>query len=329
MTKSVSVIVLNWNGRAHLETCLRALAAQTYSDFQLIIVDNCSRDDSARWLEMQTILPIELIALTENRGFAGGNAAGLSAVGATTEFVVLLNNDTAPEPGWLDALVEAAKADPSRGVIASLITNWEDTLIDSAGDGLRVTGRGYQRYHGRARTEAPNSMAVFSACACAALYRTAMLDEIGFLDERFFMNGEDTDLCFRARLAGWEVWYCAEAIVRHRVSASQGVGSASSVFFNERNHVWSLVKCMPSSLLLKYSWVHLLEMPARALFYARRRQFGAWWRGRLAGLCGAFAFRSERQQIQNSRKVLPVAIDRYLVYPRHLGGRDDEMLPGA
>jgi GT2 family glycosyltransferase len=154
-----------------------------------------------------------------------------------------------------------------------------------------------------------------------------MLDEVGFLDERFFMNGEDTDLCFRARLAGWEVWYCAEAVVRHRVSASQVAGSASSVYFNERNRIWSVAKCMPASLLWKYAWVHLLELPARGWFHLRCQRLGPWLRGVLAGFAGAQAFLGDRARIRARRRVGIREIDRYFEYPVQLGGREDAVIP--
>lgn len=327
MNTPISVIVLNWNGRTHLEACLSALAAQTRGDFQLIVVDNGSTDDSVAWLREQKILLSRVVALKENRGFAGGNAAGLGPVSPDAEYVVLLNNDTAPEPGWLDALVQAAQADPKRGVVASLMVDWSGGMIDSAGDGIRVTGRGYQRFHGRPRILTPPSGLVFSACAGAALYRRAMFDEVGFLDERFFMNGEDTDLCFRARLAGWEVWYCAEAVARHRVSASQIAGSAASVYLNERNRIWSVAKCMPASLLWKYAWVHLLELPARGAYYLRRKRFRAWLCGVVAGAVGSGPFWLNRKRIRGLRHVLPQAIERYFLFPRFMGGRDETILP--
>jgi hypothetical protein len=154
-----------------------------------------------------------------------------------------------------------------------------------------------------------------------------MLDEIGFLDERFFMNGEDTDLCFRARLVGWKVWFCAEGVVRHRISASQKAGSAASVYFNERNRIWSVAKCMPASLLWKYAWVHALEFPARGWLYLRQGQFRTWLRGVVAGLCGAWSYRYERRRIRQNRRVAPREIDCLLEYPQQLGGNDEGTRP--
>lgn len=319
---AVVVIVLNWNGRAHLEQCLAALAVQTRRDFDLVVVDNGSTDDSVCWLRAQTIMPVKIVETGRNLGFAGGNIAGLNAVSSSVEFVVLLNNDTAPEPNWLAALVGAA-AEPKRGIVASLLVDWAGSVIDSAGIGLRVTGRGYQRQRRMPRSAAMRSGPVFGACAGAALYRRTMLDEVGFLDERFFMNGEDTDLSFRARLAGWEVWYCAEAVVRHRVSASQGAGSALSVYFNERNWIWSVMKCMPAGLWLKYSWLQMFELPARGGFFLLQGRFGPWLRGLVAGVAGAWMLRSDRRRIQGQRRIRARDLDRMLVYPAQLGGRDN------
>lgn len=320
---NVAVLVLNWNGRRHLEDCLRALAAQTWKAFDVVLVDNGSTDDSLAWLERQRIIPLRLIATGRNLGFAGGNAVGLNRLSPEVEHVVLLNNDTAPEPGWLAALIEAARADPRRGVVASLLVDWTAAFIDSAGIGLRVTGRGYQRFRGYPGATKVASGLVFGASAGAALYRRTMLNEIGFLDERFFMNGEDTDLSFRARLAGWEVWLASDAVVRHRVSGSQGVGSPSSVYFNERNWIWSVTKCMPAALFWKYAWMQFLELPARAWYFFRRGCFGAWLRGVSAGLLGAWQYRTERARIRLQRRITNRELERFLKYPTQMGGRDD------
>jgi len=322
-TRKVDIIVLNWNGLSHLDTCLRALSAQTYQNFEVTVVDNGSEDNSIKWLQAQEITRTKIIQSISNLGFAGGNAIGLASTEKRSPFIVLLNNDTAPEPNWLAALVASAQGNDRIGAVASLIVDWAGTHIDSAGDGIRLTGRGYQRFRGRRREDTPNSGPVFSACAGAVLYRRAMLDEIGFLDERFFMNAEDTDLCFRARLAGWEVWYCADAVVRHRVSASQGVDSANNVYFNERNHIWSVVKCMPNYLLWKYSWAHMLEQPVRAIRFARRGRFIPWARGLIDGLRGIPVMLKDRRRIQRLRRVAHSDIERYFTMPRPLNNQGD------
>jgi GT2 family glycosyltransferase len=150
-----------------------------------------------------------------------------------------------------------------------------------------------------------------------------MVNEVGFLDDRFFMNGEDTDLSFRARLAGWEVWFAAEAIVRHRVSGTQGVGSPNSVYFNERNWIWSVVKCMPATLFWKYAWVQVFELPARACYFTQRGRFAPWCRGILAGIAGSWSYRAARQKIQSHRRARNGDLERFFRYPAQMGGRDE------
>jgi GT2 family glycosyltransferase len=195
-SNEVAVMVLNWNGREHLETCLRALAAQTWQRFELVIIDNGSTDDSLPWLARQTIAPLRIIATGENLGFAGGNTEGLRHLSSQVEYVVLLNNDTAPEPGWLAALVEAAQVDSRRGVVASLILDWPAEFIDSAGIALRVTGRGYQRFRGYPSSTTLLSGPVFGASAAAALYRrTTAISRLPFLDHFAFGPGVRSECC--------------------------------------------------------------------------------------------------------------------------------------
>lgn len=309
-----SVIVLNWNGRAHLEICLPALAAQTFRDFEVIVVDNASsRDDSAGYVRSRHP-EVRLVELTENRGFSGGNLAGVAA--ARGEFIVLLNNDTRPEPDWLERLVACAEENPGAGLVAAHLTDWEGRLTDSAGDGCYVTGLGFKRHTGRPVAEAPASGPCFGACAGAALYRREMIEDIGFLDADFFLNHEDTDLSLRAQMRGWTGWFCREAVVRHRVSASQQPSSVWNVYYGTRNYLWVCAKNLPLPLLLKYSPVTaaaLAYMGGHALFKMR---FGSFARGFWAGLAGG------RRQLRKRRALKPKwrrssrELDGLLTFPR-------------
>lgn len=308
----ISVIVLNWNGRRHLEVCLPALAAQTFRDFELVLVDNGSSDDSVPWVRRWHPWA-RVVALAENRGFSGGNLAGLAE--AKGAWVVLLNNDTRPEPDWLEHLAACADAHPEAGIVAAHLTDWNGVLTDSAGDGCRVTGRGYARHCGFPASTAPESGPVFGACAGAALYRRELIDDVGFLDTDFFLNFEDTDLSMRARLLGWQAWFCREAVVRHRVSASQGVWSPWNVYYGARNHLWACFKNMPAWLLLKYSPLTAAEILAVG---GRSFRHGRGWeyvRGVLAGLGGLPRLWPRRREIQRRRRVTVRAFGRQLSFP--------------
>ena len=306
----VSVIILNWNGWKHLAICLPALAAQTRRDFETIVVDNASSlDGSAARLPVE--FPwVKLVALAENRGFPGGNRAGLTV--ATGDFIVLLNNDTRPEPDWLDNLVRCAEMHPEAGIVASHLTDWDGRLTDSAGDGCRVTGRGFARWRGKAAERAPASGPCFGACAGAALYRREMLREVGFLDDDFFLNFEDTDLSIRSRLAGWPAWFCREAVVRHRGSASQGSWSRWNVYHGARNHLWVCAKNLPLWLLLKYAPLSVTEicvMGLRSAWHGRGRDYA---RGLWDGLRGIRRQLPKRRVILSGRRLGTRELERLL-----------------
>ena len=147
-----SIIIVNWNGKHHLEVCLPALNAQTLPPDEVIVVDNGSTDasiDYLKWHHPQA----RVVVLKENRGFAGGNVAGLDV--ASGDYIVLLNNDTKPDRAWLENLVACCDSHPDVGLVASHITDWDGATTDSAGDGCRVTGRGFQMYRHRPTTVSP------------------------------------------------------------------------------------------------------------------------------------------------------------------------------
>lgn len=296
----VSIIIVNLNGRAHLEPCLTALRAQTRQPEEVVFVDNNSSDDSVD-LVKRCYPGARVVELDENLGFTGGNIAGYGV--ASGNYLVLLNNDTKPEPDWLERLSECADRLPEVGIVASHMTDWEGRYTDSAGDGCSVTGRGFKLRHGQSTSRAVASGYVFSASAGAALYKRAMLDQVGFLDPRFFMNAEDTDLAFRAQLCGWKTYLCAEAVVRHRIGASQGVHSRAHVYYSARNHAWLYLKCMPGWLMLKHAPARLLHSILYLAFFTSKGRALAYLSGLWAAAKVLPEVLRERRTIQRSRQV--------------------------
>lgn len=308
-----SVIVLNWNGRPHLELCLPALVAQTFQDFETIVVDNASsRDDSLDFVRSR-FPSVRLVALETNLGFSGGNLAGVAV--ARGEFIVLLNNDTRPEPDWLEQLVACAEAQPEVGIVAAHLTDWDGVFTDSAGDGCYVSGHGFKRHTGRPAAEAPASGPCFGACGGAALYRRTMVEHAGFLDADFFLNYEDTDLSLRVRMLGGQCWFCREAVVRHRVSASQGECSPWNVFYGARNHVWVCAKNLPFWLLLKYSPVTVVTLVYMGWYAARRGRARDFLRGFAHGIGGLREQLRKRRELQSKWRLSSRELEVQLTLP--------------
>lgn len=259
----ISVIIANFNGEAYLPDCLHALADQTFRDFDVIVVDNGSTDASLGILT-QEFPWVKVIALDRNTGFAFANNRGFEA--SSAEYVATLNNDTIADRGWLAELFRTAEADALIGMVASKIYLGRDgDELDSAGMLLYPDGMSRQRGHGE-RDHGQFDMIgeVLFPSACAALYRTAMLREIGFFDEDFFSYCEDTDLGLRCRLAGWRAVFAPRAIVRHLYSRTGGRYSEFKAFHVERNHVWVLLRDLPLSSLLLFPFSTLWRYSIQA-----------------------------------------------------------------
>jgi GT2 family glycosyltransferase len=239
-----------------LNECLSTLSRQIYSSYEIIVVDNGSSDGSVEFLR-KNFPHVQLVQLADNNGFAGGNIKGLEV--AQGKFIALLNNDTRVDENWLNNLIQPMLSDPTIGICSSkLILNGTGKL-ESAGDGLTTWGVGFKR--GFEQDPALYNLPdlVFGASAAACLYRRKMLDAIGFLDNDFFFNDEDTDLNFRAQLGGWKCIYVPYAIVYHRVNATIGRMSDLHVYYHARNLEFLWLKNMPTGLMLRYAHHKLLQ----------------------------------------------------------------------
>jgi GT2 family glycosyltransferase len=299
----ISVIVVNWNGAPHLPVCLNALRRQTFRDFEVIVVDNRSHDESLALLA-RDYAEVKVIALKDNRGFTGGNNAGLRA--AQGEFVVLLNNDTEVDPYWLEEIAAAFERHPEAGLVASKMRLFDrrDTL-HTAGDYCRLDGipgnRGvWQKDVGQYDREEY----VFSACGGSAAYRRSMLAQIGLLDEDFFYSCEDVDLAWRAQLAGWKCVYAPKAVVYHKLSATGGGATAS--YHDGRNFIYVIAKNYPSSLWKRYRGLIIRKqwsLFVEAVHAWRGQAARARLRGMIAGLIGLPKMLKKRQAVQALRSV--------------------------
>jgi GT2 family glycosyltransferase len=265
-TPVISVVVVNWNRRDLLHACLDSLAAQTFTDFEIIVVDNGSEDGSAAMVR-EFALPIRLIENRENKGFCAANNQGFSV--SQAEYVALLNNDAEADPGWLAALLEAIQVKPDVGesdigMVASKILVWEEpTIIDKCGHLIYPDGQNRGRGHGQVdRGQFNRQEEALWPDGCAALYRRAMLDEVGGFDEEFFAYADDAELGLRARIAGWTCLYAPTAVVRHHRGATLGLNSARRLTLIERNRVLLVVKLFPWNLLWANSGYHLIRIGA-------------------------------------------------------------------
>ena len=306
MAPEISVIIVTWNGRQHLDRCLSSLAAQLDVGCETIVVDNGSTDGTVEHLRSQYPW-VRLVALAENRGFAAGNNAGVRE--ARGRFIAFLNNDTAADPGWLRALLSGIDEGNGFALVTSRIVYMDDPdTIDSAGDGVLRWGGAFKRHHGERTSEALVTEEVFGVCGAACLMPKAVFDELGGFDEDFFASHEDVDLSYRARLRGYRCRYVADAIVRHVGSATLGTISPFSVFHGQRNLEWMYFKDTPASLLCKTLPGHVVYGLAAGMHFARLGMFGPYLRGKAAAAVGLPRMLRKRAAIQRHRRVDTAAI---------------------
>ncbi len=214
----VSIIIVNWNGRHYLDTCLSSVLNQTYSNFEIIMVDNASVDGSVECVQKK-YPSVKIIQTNENLGFARGCNVGMRASNA--DYIVALSNDTQVVLNWLEELVKVAETDEKIGICGSklLLMDTPD-IYNSAGFFIIWNSFIYDRAPGKKVGKYEKLEQVDGVCAASALFRKKMLDEIGLLDERLFFGHDDIDLCWRAKHAGWKAMYVPSSVCYHKMLGS-------------------------------------------------------------------------------------------------------------
>jgi GT2 family glycosyltransferase len=260
---AVTVVVPTLAADETLAACLDSLSRQTFTDFEIVVVDNSGG---------RPVQPRERVRVISNDRNVGFGAAVNQAFRASNApFLAVLNDDATAHPRWLEALLAAVEERPDVGLCASQVRMAGDGRLDSAGMLLCSDGSSKQRGH----LESPESYArlqeTLLPSGAAAFYRREMLDEIGLFDESFFLYCEDTDLGLRARWAGWECLYVPAAVVEHRYSHSAGKASSLKAYYVERNRLYLAVKNFPISDLLlapfysaiRYFWHFIFAIQGR------------------------------------------------------------------
>lgn len=311
----VSIIIPNYNGLALTSACLDSLRDQTHpaDRTEVIVVDDASSDGSVQHLAARYPW-VHVLSLERNSGLAAACNAGARI--ARGDLLVMLNNDTEAEPGWLAALLQAALAHPEAGAVAGkmLLFDRRNTL-HNAGDVMGCDGiprnRGvWQRDAG----QYDDSPQVFGGCGGGVAYRREAWEAAGGFDDRLFMYLEDVDLAWRLRLLGWEAVFTPEARLYHHLSATGGGALAS--YYTGRNTLWVIAKDMPGPLVRRH-----LGRIAGAQVRVARDALRAWrgeaararLRGQLAGLAGLPRVMRWRGPVQASRVTPIEALDRLLV----------------
>jgi GT2 family glycosyltransferase len=247
MSPSASILIVNYNGGEYLSQCVAALRAQSFSDFEAILVDNGSTDGSLIGLDLDKRFTV--IEAGGNLGFAAAN--NLAAKRAKSDWIITLNPDAFARPDWLANLMRATQRHPGVTLFGSMqIMANEPNRFDGAGDEFSLWGIAYRARYGHAVETITEDFPVFGPCAAAAAYRRDIFESLGGFDERFFCYHEDVDLALRFRRVGHRAIQVHDAIVDHVGSGLTGDASPFSVYHGTRNRIWTWAKSMPAKLAI-------------------------------------------------------------------------------
>lgn len=322
----LSVVILNWNGRHHMERFLPSVVEHTSGDAEVVVADNGSSDDSLAWLRMN-YPRVRVIALDRNYGFAGGYNRALEQLSA--EYVVLLNSDVEVVSGWWQPLVELLDGNSRIAAVVPKLRSvgQRDSFEYAGASGGFIDYLGYPFCRGRILSTVERDEGqydqrreIFWGSGAALCCRRELYLELGGLDEMFFAHQEEIDLQWRMQLAGYSIYVEPRSVVYH-LGGGTLPASPTKVYLNHRNNLAMLYKCaspMQRCVVavlrpltdMAEAVAHLLMLRPRMAWAVVR----AWW----SFLCWHRQLATKRREVLRLKK--PVGIYRFSIIIRYIIG---------
>lgn len=321
----ISIIIVNYNSGTYASKSIKSVLDQSFTDFEIILIDNNSSDDSLKLVRDTLInsdqssdgmsathfetptkhggkVTVHLKPSPSNQGFALAN--NLAVQEAKGKWLVLLNPDTYAAPDWLEKLVEASNRHPRTAAFASVQYNMHHPeLLDGAGDAYFGFGIPWRGGFEHPLSALPEEGFCFSPCGAGAMIdRETFLFHGGF-DESFFCYCEDVDLGYRMQLAGERCIFVPTARIDHAGSAISGRTSEFSIYHGTRNRLWTFLKNTPLRLLIWTLPGHFILILIILVRNRRTHQHGAMLKGLRDGLKGLGPIWKKRRAIKAKRKI--------------------------
>lgn len=274
MSKIVaSVIIPNFNGKVHLKDCLNSLNNQTFKEFETILVDNNSSDNSLDFV-LNNFPQVKVIKLEKNFGFAKAINEGVKK--SQAKYVVFLNNDTEVEKDWLENLVECAKKHPDViSVNSKLLNFYNRKIIDGVGILINEVGQAKSIGWGEEdKGQYNNKQYIFGATGGGSLFNREDFIKVGLFDEKYFMYFEEVDFAFRAQFLGYKSISCPSAVMYHKHKATAKKLPQHIEYWQFRNMTQTIIKDFTASLLLKdFRWLKIILVHLNTIFYQLKNGF--------------------------------------------------------
>lgn len=304
---SFSIIIVSWNALHHLQTFLPSVCATEYPDFEIILANNNSSDNSVQWVK-KNFPQVNVFEMDQNYGYCGGN--NRAAKVATKDTLIFLNNDVEVTPNWLDGIDSILTKHPDVSVVQPKLRSYKDReYFEYAGAaGGFIDKYGYPFCRGRIfdtleKDEGQYDVSgpIFWASGAAMVIRSPDFRDASGFDESFVFHMEEIDLCWRLQRKGKQIWYCAESTVYHLGGGSLGINSPRKVFYNFRNNLAMLTKNLPSGQMQRTVFSRIaLDKLASAKFLT----YGEW-RNSMAVFRALFAYLGRIPALSRQRKLDP------------------------
>lgn len=280
----LAIIIVNWNSYDDTAACLISLRTLTYASFQIIVVDNGSKDDSGQRLKKE----FDHIILLENEineGFTGGNNRGIAyALKSNFEYIMLLNNDTIVTPGFIQPMLAIFNLNESIGAVQpKILFESERDIIWNGGTGFSQWGHyPYTLGTGKKNAAFGNQVGEIPwITGCCFLVKCAVVRDIGVLDNDFFIYFEDTDWSLRMREAGYQLYYQPDSKIYHKVGqsdrnrSSEGEGNLSPFahYVTVRNHLYLWKKHAKGLFIVTGFLFQCFKLLAYTLYFLARFRF--------------------------------------------------------
>lgn len=319
----VSIIVVNYNGRAVLPDCLASIKKIDYPNWELILVDNGSTDDSLK--QINKIWPKKLkknlliIKNTENLGFAPANNVGYQK--SNGEYILLLNNDTKVTPDFLTKMVNRMKREKEIGAMQPKIHLMDrPAFLDNSGSFLNTIGfSNHWGFGQKDSKEFDKEREVFAAKGACLLTRREVIEKTGLFDDDFRSYFEESDFCWRVWMAGWKVIYYPKASIFHKLGFTSSKQSAVEINFHSlKNRIVSFIKNFELGNVIKFLGVHIVFLIALSFIYLSKLQFSKvnmitkaiWWN--IINLRSTLRKRKEIQKMRSisDKQLLPTIMQK-------------------
>lgn len=292
-----TIVIPNYNGIKYIEKCLRALESEPA---HIIVVDNGSTDGS-RQIVQEKFPQAQLICLEKNYGFC--RAVNIGIAESKTTYVILLNNDTEVQPGFVRALEQPLERHPEVFSGSAQMRNLHNPeLIDDAGDYYCALGWAFAYGKDKPAQDYQGKRRVFAACGGAAIYRRKVLDEIGCMDENHFAYLEDIDLGYRARIHGYNNLYIPEAVVYHAGSGASGSRyNEFKVALTSKNSIYLIYKNMPAAQIFLNLPFLLAGFAVKTAFFIRKGFGVTYLKGLYEGVGLCFSAEGRANKVRFSK----------------------------